>query len=212
MRIIDCVQGTHEWRAARAGKITASHAADIMASIKSGEAASRRNYRARLVCETLTGEPVEEDFQSGPMLWGVEHEAEARELYSSLTLQTVTQVGLVLHPTNDRIAASPDGLVGDKGLLEIKCPLPATHLNYRMVGVVPSEYRYQMWAQMLCCERDWCDFMSYDPRFPPEHQYFICRFHRDNKEIILLEASCKQFLAELDATLAQLPKCPTIKL
>jgi hypothetical protein len=81
-----------------------------------------------------------------------------------------------------------------------------------MAGVVPSEYRYQMWAQMLCCERNWCDFMSYDPRLPLEYQYFICRFYRDDKEIILLEASCKQFLAELDATLAQLPKCVTIKL
>lgn len=212
MRIIDCVQGTPEWRAARAGKITASHAAYIMASISKGEAASRRNYRARLVCEILTGEPVEEDFQSGPMLWGVEHEPAARDLYAELTLQTVQQVGFVLHPTIDRIGASPDGLVGNKGCIEIKCPNTATHLETLMRGTVPSEYRYQMWTVMLCCEREWCDFVSYDPRLPPEYQLIIYRFHRDDKEIILMEASAKQFLAELDATLAQLPKCATIKL
>lgn len=212
MRVIDCIQGTPEWKAARAGKVTGSRMADVMSSIKSGEAAARRNYRAELVCETLTGEPAGPDFQSGPMLWGIEHEAPARDLYAELTLQTVAQVGLVLHPTNDRIAASPDGLVGNDGCIEIKCPNTATHLETLMRGTVPSDYRYQMWTVMLCCERAWCDFVSYDPRLPPEYQLIIYRFHRDDKEIILMEASAKQFLSELDATLAQLPKCQTVKL
>lgn len=212
MRIIDCVQGTPEWKQARAGKITASRMSAVMASIKSGEAAERRNYRAELVCETLTGQPCEDVFESGPIIWGREHEAEAREIYKARTFQEVTQVGLVLHPTNDRIAASPDGLVGTDGLIEIKCPLTATHLEYLMTGVPPSKYRYQMLTQMLCCGRAWCDFVSYDPRLPAEYQMLIYRYYRDDKEIILMEASAKQFLDELDATLAQLPKCQTIKL
>ena len=212
MRVIDCVQGTPEWKMARAGKITASRMSAVMATIKSGEAAERRNYRAELICEILTGVPADGGFQSAEMAWGVEKEPAARELYKLKTLQEVSQVGLVLHPTNDRIAASPDGLVGTDGLIEIKAPLTATHLEYMMMGVPPAKYRYQMLTQLLCCERKWCDFVSYDPRLPVEYQLLIYRYYRDDKEIILMEASAKQFLDELDATLLQLPKCVTTKL
>jgi putative phage-type endonuclease len=208
MRILDYPQGTPEWLQARAGKITASRMRDIMASIKSGEAAARRNYRAELVVETLTGLPYEDYFQTPDMLRGKELEPEARAAYEAVTLQTVQQVGLVLHPKIDRIAASPDGLVGEYGLVELKVPKTGTHLEYIQLGVVPSEYRYQMMTQMLCCERDWCDFCSYDPRMPVEYQLFIIRFHRDVKDILLMETAAMGFLKEVDETLSNLKQRP----
>lgn len=211
MRVIECEQGTEAWKMARCARITASKWDAVMSSIKSGEAATRRNYRAEMICEILTGEPTPSGFQSDEMRWGVDHEGDARLAYQTITMQEVKKIGLVLHPTNDRIAASPDGLVGNKGLVEIKCPLTSTHLDYLMMGVVPSKYKHQMLGQMLCCEREWCDFVSYDPRLPKEYQLLIFRFHRDNKEIILMEASALQFLSEVDATIAQISKCPTFK-
>lgn len=211
MRVVDCVQGSDEWQVIRAGKVTGTGFKKLMATIKTGEAAERRNYRAKIVCEMLTGHPAPPEFVSDEMRWGTDHEAEAREVYAQLTLQDIRQVGFVLHPTNDRIGVSPDGLVGEKGLLEIKCPLTATHLNYLMMGVVPSEYKLQMLGQMLCCEREWCDFMSYDPRLSLEYRYFIHRFYRDEKQLILMEAAAKTFLDEVDATIAQLPNCQTVK-
>ena len=208
MRIIDAPQGSQEWLQARAGKITASRMKDAMASIKSGEAASRRNYRAELVVETLTGLPYEDYFQTPDMIRGKELEPEARAAYEAVTLQSVKQVGLVLHPKHDRIAASPDGLVGNDGLVELKVPKTGTHLEYIQLGVAPSEYRLQMMCQMLCCERKWCDFCSYDPRMPQEYQLFIIRVHRDEKEMILLEAAALTFLREVDETIANLKTRP----
>ena len=211
MRIVDCIQGTPEWKRYRSGKVTASRFDDVMATIKSGEAASRRNYRAELVCETLTGEPFEDIYQTADMLRGTQLEPAARAAYSAATMQEVTQVGLVLHPKHDRIAVSPDGLVGQHGLCEIKCPKTGTHLETLLMGVPPSQYRRQMWAQMMVCERDWCDFVSYDPRLPVEYQLIIFRFMRDEKELILMEASALQFLDEVDATIKQIEQQPVFK-
>jgi putative phage-type endonuclease len=208
MNIINCEQGSDAWKRYRAGKVSASGIADIMATIKSGEAASRANYRAQLVCETLTGEPHEDGFQSPEMLRGIQLEPEARAAYSLATLQDVKQVGLVVHPTNDRIVASPDGLVGANGLVEFKVPMTKTHIKYIQLGTVPSEYKYQMMGQMLCCERDWCDFCSYDPRMPHEYQLFIIRFRPDPKEMILMETAIMTFLKEVDETIENLKQRP----
>jgi putative phage-type endonuclease len=212
MRIIDVVQGTPEWHKARLGLVTASHFSDLMSQVKSGESAGRRNYRARLICEILTGEPYLEDFQSDDMKRGIEVEAEARAAYEAVTMQKITQVGLVLHPKYDRIAASPDGIIaGTKGLLELKCPKTGTHLETLLLGVTPSQYRKQMLAQMMCCEADWVDFCSYDPRLPKEYQLIIFRFMRDEKEIILMEAAALQFLSEVDSTIAQIKQQPVFR-
>jgi hypothetical protein len=211
MRIIECVQGTLEWRKLRCGRITASRFDDVMATINSGEAASRRNYRAELVCETLTGEPFEDIYQTADMLRGIRLEPDARAAYQTVTMQEVTQVGLVLHPKYDRIAVSPDGLVGKHGLVEFKVPKTGTHLETLLRGTPRSEYRRQMWAQMMCCEADWCDFCSFDPRLPKEYQLIIFRFMRDEKEIILMEAAGLQFLSEVDSTIAQIAQQPVFK-
>jgi putative phage-type endonuclease len=210
--MFDIEQRSDEWFALRAGKITGSRMADVMATKKTAEAADRYNYRAELVCETLTGLPYQSGFSTPAMERGTLLEDDARAAYEGRTLRTVKKMGLIMHPTISRIAASPDGLVDDDGCIEIKIPNTNTHLETLMTGVVPSKYRYQMWTVMVCAGRSWCDFVSYDPRFPPEYQLIIYRFHRDDKEIILMEASAKQFLSELDATLAQLPKCQTVKL
>lgn len=212
MRVVNVEQGTDAWYRARIGLVTASHFSDLMSQVNSGESAGRRNYRARLVCEILTGEPYQEDFQSEDMKRGIEVEAEARAAYEAVTMQKVAQVGLILHPKYDRIAASPDGIiVGTKGLVEFKCPKTGTHLETLLLGVTPSKYRKQMLAQMMCAESDYVDFCSYDPRLPKEYQLIIFRFMRDEKEIILMEAAALQFLAEVDQTIEQIKQQPVFR-
>ena len=209
MRIIDCGgQGTDAWKLARCGVITATRMKDVLSTIKSGESASRRNCRAEMICEILTDEPADDIYVTPAMLRGKELEGEARRAYEMATLQTVTQVDFILHSTNDRIGCSPDGLVGSDGMVEIKCPNTATHLEYINMGVAPAEYRKQMNTQMLCAERKWVDFVSYDPRLPVEYQLFIIRFHRDERELILMEAAAIEFLREVDAQIAGLKDKP----
>lgn len=200
MKIIDFPQGTTEWLASRAGKVTASRIADVMAKIKTGEAAARRDYRAQIVAEILTGKPQEDGYINAAMQWGIETEQAARDAYEAAEGVLVDQVGLVLHPVIDRAAASPDGLAGE-GLLEIKCPKTATHLQYLIDGVVPKAYQPQMLWQMACTERPWCDFISFDPRLPEELQLFKVRFDRDEKRVKEIETEVLAFLAEVDATL-----------
>jgi putative phage-type endonuclease len=203
MKVIDFPQGSQEWLSARAGKVTASRICDVMAKIKSGEAAARRDYRAQIIAEILTGRPQEDGFINDEMRWGNEQEPFARAAYEVSAGVLVDKVGLVLHPRIDRAAASPDGLAGD-GLVEIKCPKTATHLQYLLAGEVPSKYQPQMLWQMACTERDWCDFVSFDPRLPQTLQLFHVRFRRDESRIKDMEAEVIAFLAEVDATLDRL--------
>lgn len=203
MNVLDFPQGSAEWLAARAGKVTASRIADVMAKIKSGEAAARRDYRAQIVAEILTGQPQASTFTNAEMMWGTEQEPFARSAYEVHKSVMVDQVGLVLHPTIDRAAASPDGLVQD-GLLEIKCPKTATHLSYLLAGEVPEQYAPQMLWQMACTGGKWCDFASFDPRLPDDLQLFVCRLERDDKRIQAMEAEVKVFLSEVDAILERL--------
>lgn len=205
MKIIDFPQGSAEWFASRAGKVTASCISDVMAKIKTGEAASRADYKAQIVAEILTGKPQGSTFTNEAMQWGTEQEPFARAAYEIKHGMMVDQCGLVLHPTIERAAASPDGLVND-GLLEIKCPKTATHLQYVLAGVVPTKYRPQMLWQMACCERAWCDFVSFDPRLPEDLQLFTVRFERDDDAIKAMEAEVIVFLAEVDAMIARLQR------
>lgn len=203
MKILDFPQGSAEWLQSRAGKVTASRIADVMAKIKTGEAASRRDYKAQIVAEILTGKPQEDGFTNSAMQWGTEQEPFARSAYEVARDLMVDTVGLVLHPAIERAAASPDGLAGD-GLLEIKCPKTATHLQYLLAGVAPAQYQLQMLWQMACTERAWCDFVSFDPRLPEDLQLLIVRFERDDKRIAEIETEVKLFLSEVDETIEKL--------
>lgn len=203
MKILDFPQGSEEWLQSRAGRVTASRIADVLAKIKTGEAAARRDYKAQIVAEILTGKPQESGFTNEAMQWGTATEPAARAAYEAISGTLVDTVGLVLHPAIDRAAASPDGLAGD-GLLEIKCPKTATHLQYLLAGVAPAQYQLQMLWQMACTERAWCDFVSFDPRLPEDLQLLIVRFERDDKRIAEIETEVKLFLSEVDETIEKL--------
>lgn len=190
-------QRTEEWYSARLGKVTASRVADVVAKTKSGYSTSRANYMAQLLCERLT-KVKGESFQSSAMVWGVEQEPNARSAYEAETGLLVVETGFIPHPDILWAGASPDGLVSDEGLVEVKCPIPATHIDFLMTGKVPSNYETQMQWQMACTGRMWCDYVSYDPRLPANMQLKIVRIPRNQIYIQELEREVATFLAELD--------------
>jgi len=196
-------QGGEAWKAIRLGKATASRMADICAKTRTGWGASRANYKAQLVCERLTG-MAHNGYQNEAMTWGIEKEPDARRAYEFMRDATVTEVGFVEHPTIAMAGASPDGLVGDDGLIEVKCPISATHIETLLGRKAPSKYYLQMQFQMACSGRKYCDFVSYDPRLPESMQLFIDRVERDDTTIAQLEQDVVEFLREVDATVAEL--------
>ena len=202
-------QRSDQWFAARIGKVTASRVADVLAKTKSGYSASRDNYMAQLVCERLTGQR-EEFFTSAAMQHGTNTEPLAKAAYESLKDVLVDEVGFVPHPSIIMAGASPDGLVGDNGLLEIKCPNTATHIDTLLSQTVPSKYNTQMQFQMACTDREWCDFVSFDNRLPEELQLFVKRVPRDNLFIKQAEDEIVKFLNELDIKIAQLMKVKNV--
>lgn len=189
-------QRSDEWFAARLGRVTASRVADLMAKTKSGPSASRGNYMADLILERLTGIRPE-GFTNAAMVWGTDTEPQARAAYEFLTDAEVVEDGFVLHPVISDFGASPDGLIGDVGLLEIKCPNTAAHIETLLTGEVPGKYVTQMQAQMACTGRAWCDFVSFDPRMPGDMQLFVRRVARDDAFITQMEGEITSFLAEL---------------
>jgi putative phage-type endonuclease len=201
----DIEQGTEEWFAIRCGKVTASRIADIIATTKSGYSASRANYEAQLICEILTGKPAE-SFTNAAMAWGTETEPLARAQYELKTGNMVNQIGFVVHPKIEQAGASPDGLVDNDGLIEIKCPNTSTHLDTLLSQKVPSKYITQMTWQMLCTGRKWCDFVSYDPRLPDNLQLFIQRIELDEEYGKKLESEIKEFLEEVNEKVEKLRK------
>jgi len=196
-------QGSPEWLTARCGKVTASRVADVVAKTKTGWGASRANYMAELIAERLTGQPAEK-FSNAAMQWGTDTEPQARAAYEFFQDVTVETVGLVPHPKIEMSAASPDGLVGDSGMVEIKCPNTATHIDTLLGGAVPEKYITQMQWQMACAGRKWCDFVSYDPRLPANLSLFVKRVTRDDKRIAELESTVGEFLTELEAKVSAL--------
>ncbi|EGR9413532.1 YqaJ viral recombinase family protein, partial [Salmonella enterica] len=191
-------QRSPEWFAARCGKVTASRLYDVMARTKSGYAASRQNYMAELICQRLTGKP-EEGFTNAAMMRGTELEPVAREMYALNEFDAViSEVGLIDHPTIAGFAASPDGIVNDDGLIEIKCPNTWTHLQTLKTGVPKYQYLLQMHAQMMCTGRKWCDFVSFDDRLPPELAYFKTRINFDEVLAEEIEQEVVKFLTELE--------------
>jgi len=196
-------QRSEEWFAARLGKVTASKIVDVMARTKAGWGAGRANYMAQLISERLTGEQ-QSSFSNAAMQWGTDTEPQARAAYTLITGRTVEEVGFVDHPVIEMSGASPDGLVGDSGLVEIKCPNTATHLETLITGAVPTKYRKQMLWQMACTGRAWCDFASFDPRVPFEMQLFVQRVELDPADLAETEAAVREFLAETAAKITEL--------
>lgn len=199
-------QGSEQWFAQRVGKVTASRIADVMARTKTGYGASRGNYMAELLVERLTGQKAER-YQSAEMKWGIETEPQARDAYEFFTGAVVTPAEFVAHPTIPMSGASPDGLATDStgdGLVEIKCPNTATHIDALLSDAVPDRYRLQMLWQMACTGRIWCDYVSFDPRMPGDMQFFCKRVHANVAEIEDIGNEVRKFLAELDAKQASL--------
>ena len=200
----DIIQGSPEWMAARLGRVTASKIADVMAKGRSGApSATRANYVAQLVAGRLSGRAAD-GFTNAAMQWGTETEPQARACYTMATGNAVAEVGFVPHPSIDMTGASPDGLIGDDGLIEIKCPNTATHIETLMGGAIADKYLKQMLFQMACTGRAWCDFVSFDPRMPDEMQLSIQRVHRDGAAIVEIETAVRELLAEVDHTCAVL--------
>jgi putative phage-type endonuclease len=189
-------QRSEEWFAARCGKATGSRIADIVAKTKSGYSTSRANYMAQLVVERMT-KAVAESYSNSAMEWGVEQEPFARAAYEAHVGVLVDEVGMVDHPTVAMSGASPDGLVNEDGLVEIKCPNTATHIETLLGGESPKKYYDQMQWQMACTGRQWCDFVSFDPRMPEGLQLFVKRVERDAEYIAELESEVATFLKEV---------------
>ena len=196
-------QGSPEWLQQRLGKVTASRMADLCAKTKTGYGASRKNYLAQLVAERLSG-TVQESYTNAAMQGGTETEPHAADAYSFRTGLDVEGCGFFDHPTIPMSGASPDRLVGADGLVEIKCPNTATHIDTLLDDSVDGKYLLQMQWQMACTGRQWCDFVSFDPRLPERLRLFIKRVPRDNDKIAELEREVRLFLRELDGKIAAL--------
>jgi putative phage-type endonuclease len=196
-------QGSPEWLAIRLGKVTASRIADVLAKGKSGEAATREDYRTELVVQRLTNEPGE-SFTNAAMEWGTQTEPMARIAYEAHANVFVEQVAFVDHPTIEWFGCSPDGLVGETGLIEIKCPASKKHLKYLLGANPPAKYVPQMQCQMAVTGREWCNFVSYDPRLPEDLQLFVVRLERDEEYIKAMEAEVEKFLGEVSEMYSKL--------
>ena len=192
-------QRTIEWFAARLGKVTASKIADVMASGRAGApSVTRSNYLAQLLCERLTGRPTE-GFTSDAMQHGTDNEPIAINAYEMHRDVIVSPIGFVDHPTIAMSGASPDGLVGEDGLIEVKCPNSATHLATLKGGSIDGRYLKQMQWQMACTGRKWCDFVSFDPRMPEHLQLHVRHVPFDPVMVREIESAVQEFLADLDA-------------
>ena len=194
-------QRTEEWYQARLGKVTASKVASVLAK---RDSATRADYLTDLVLERLTGKQ-QEFYQNEAMQWGTDTEPQARMAYEAETGNLVDELGFIDHPTIANFGCSPDGLVDDGlGLVELKCPNSKTHLSTLLSGKAPSKYIPQMQAQMAVMNRQWCDFVSFDPRLPEDLQLFVIRVNRDDEYIAKLEEEVSIFLEEVDETVTKL--------
>ncbi len=200
----DIIQRTPEWYAIKLGKVSASRVVDIMLGVKGRYLASREDYKIELVYEILKGKQEEENFISDDMQHGIDYENEARAAYEAKTGNFVDEVGFITHDTIDNFGDSPDGLVGKDGGIEIKCPKGKNHIKIILTGKVKRDYIFQMNTLMMCDNRKWCDYVSYDPDAPDYLQLFIKRFYRDEVMITEITQEVLLFNAELQAMIKQL--------
>lgn len=198
-------QGSREWFMQRCGKATASRIADIVATTKTGFSTSRANYMAELVAERLTGISTV-GFTNAAMQWGTDTEPQARAAYEFFTDNQVELAQFIPHPSISDSGASPDGFVGTDGLVEIKCPSTATHIDTLLKGGIPERYQHQMNWQMACTGRRWCDMVSFDPRMPGNMQLFVKRLERNDGQIEFLERCVGTFLEELSRKVGELQR------
>lgn len=200
-------QGSDAWRAARLGHVSASSVADVMSKGKTegSESDTRKSYRMKIVAQRLTGDSGD-TYTNAAMEWGTEQEPFARMAYEAARNVMVDKTGFWLHPTIPWVGVSPDGLVGDDGLVEIKCPNTTTHLEWVFSGKAPAKHMKQIQCQLWVMGRQWCDFVSYDPRLPQRNRLFIVRVPRDEKMIAQMEADVVKFLAEVDEMIQLLNK------
>ncbi len=197
-------QRTDDWYAARLGKVTASSLHKVLSKTKTGYGADRGNYMTQLVLERVTNSKAD-GYSSAAMQWGIDQEPFARAAYEATRGVMVDEVGFIPHPTIKDAGASPDGLVGDDGMVEIKCPESKTALEcWLSENPVEAKYFAQMQWQMRCADRSWCDYVVFDPRMPAKAQLFIKRVERDDAWLEKAEAEVIKFLAEVDAKVAAL--------
>ena len=196
-------QNSDEWLKARLGKITASKVAEVLAMTRNGPSERRSKYMWQLVSERLTGD-FTRTYTNDAMLWGIENEPLAREFYEAMNDVSVEQVGLYVHPRFDFAAASPDGLVGDDGLLEIKCLTSVNHFKAIYDNEPPKDYLPQVHWQMACTGRAWCDLTLFDPRVPLKMQLKVFRIERDDAEVTRLEEAVEAFNQEIEAVIETL--------
>lgn len=196
-------QRTDDWFAARLGKVTASRIADVMAKTKTGYSASRKNYMTELICERLTGKKAD-GYTNAAMTRGIELEPVARSVFEVHSGLEVVEVGFIDHPIISMTGASPDGLIGDDGLIEIKCPNSATHLETLYDGNIRNNYILQMQWQIACTGRDWCKFVSYCPDFPSGMDLVIIDIAKDSNLIAEIELEVVNFLKEVDEVILNL--------
>ena len=190
-------QGSPEWFQMRLGKVTASRVADILAKTKTGPSASRQNYLIELAIQRTTG-IIQESYSNSAMEWGVQNEGNARVLYEITTNNFVDRIAFIDHPSIKWFGCSPDGLVSDRGLVEIKCRNSAGHWETIKLNEIPKKYWIQMQAQLICTGREWNDYVSFDPRMPERSQLYIKRVFRDEEFIKEMEFEVKNFLAEVE--------------
>lgn len=199
-------RGEHfgNWMNDRCGKLTGSRMSSAMAYLKpkkeggeKSDKAERKNLKIEILAERMTGDIVTK-YTTAAMQWGTDTEPLAKDAYEAATGRLVREVGFVDHPTIENLGASPDGLVGE-GLIEIKCPTTSTHLNTILDGVVPTQHYPQMTLQCLVTGREWCDFVSYDPRVDERFRLFVRRFYPTKEQLAEVETEAIQFLAEVDA-------------
>jgi putative phage-type endonuclease len=197
-------QGTEEWRFDRYGKITASRWIDALAKTKAGKpTAAREKYMLQLVFERTAGAP-RHSTGGAATRWGQELEAFAREAYEIETGNIVTQSGFTVHPEYAWLGASPDGLVGDDGLIEIKCPMDeCVHITTLLEGM-PEDHMPQVQANISCHGRKWLDFISYDARQREGLRLYIQRIERDDEYIAKAIEELSEFNDEVNAKVRQL--------
>lgn len=196
--IINADQRSPEWFAARAGRLTGSRAADMLATIKSGEAAARRDYRMQLVCERLTGQPQEDGFVNAAMQRGIDLEPMAFAAYEAVTGNVAVRTGFLSHVAH-LAGCSLDGHVDNfAGIVELKCPKSSTHLKYLRDGSIPRDYLPQITHNLWISGAEWCDFLSFDDRFPSELQVFYTRVLAVDLDMSAYEKSALAFLAEVE--------------
>lgn len=204
MSLIKVQQNTPEWLNLRLGKCTGSRVKDALQLLRNGEpGAKRKNYLIELVTQRMTGFAVDH-YVSDAMIWGSEQEKYARAAYEVVTGNDVDLVGMYVHPNIADFSSSPDGIIGADGLVEIKCPQSTTHVEWMFDGVVPEEHKLQLYAEMACSERQWVDFVSFDPRLLPRHRVLIKRLERDDVVIAAMEKGIKEFLFDVESAIKEL--------